>query len=197
MKHDCDVIQDLLPLYVEDMISMKTKKIVEDHLEECVTCRNICQNMKKETGYTKMESTNSLQLFRRRIIYEGILAILVEMLALTYIGKYVFAMPNLLQFIMSEFFIILPLIAFITCFQFAVKKVQKAIGFAIVYTVVELLIFIYLLYMMFNGDIVKVSQEYVITCTLVGGAMGLLPSIAGISAVKFLRWKRNKRCSKS
>lgn len=39
IKLDCEVIQDMLPLYEDDCCSDKTKVLVEDHLKDCETCR--------------------------------------------------------------------------------------------------------------------------------------------------------------
>ena len=41
MKYDCDVIRDLLPLYADRACSEKSRKMVEEHLEECPDCRNL------------------------------------------------------------------------------------------------------------------------------------------------------------
>ena len=45
MKTECDVIRDLLPLYVEDMVSNKSKELIEEHLAECTECRGIYEKM--------------------------------------------------------------------------------------------------------------------------------------------------------
>lgn len=45
MKMDCDIIKDLLPLYVEDMVSEKSKEAVNTHLGECEDCRKIYEEM--------------------------------------------------------------------------------------------------------------------------------------------------------
>lgn len=47
MKIDCDIIKDLLPLYVEGLASEKSKAAVEEHLEECEDCKKIYREMKK------------------------------------------------------------------------------------------------------------------------------------------------------
>ena len=39
MKISCDVVTDLLPLYHDGVCSQSTKKLVEEHLEECESCR--------------------------------------------------------------------------------------------------------------------------------------------------------------
>lgn len=41
MKYECDVIQDLLPLYQDEICSDKSKKIIEEHLKECSNCKSI------------------------------------------------------------------------------------------------------------------------------------------------------------
>lgn len=43
----CEVIRDLLPVYVENVCSCETRKIVEEHLEVCVQCRTEYEEMKK------------------------------------------------------------------------------------------------------------------------------------------------------
>ena len=40
MTVSCDVIKDLLPLYAEDMVSSDSRKLVDEHLVECVQCRS-------------------------------------------------------------------------------------------------------------------------------------------------------------
>lgn len=38
MKLSCDIVQDLLPLYEDDLCSQATREAVEEHLRECETC---------------------------------------------------------------------------------------------------------------------------------------------------------------
>ena len=40
MNISCDVIKDLLPLYHDGVCSEDSKKIVEEHLEHCGSCRD-------------------------------------------------------------------------------------------------------------------------------------------------------------
>lgn len=35
MKISCDVIKDLLPLYIDDILSNDSKNLVDEHIEEC------------------------------------------------------------------------------------------------------------------------------------------------------------------
>lgn len=42
---DCEIVKDLLPLYVDGMVSDVSKKSIEAHLEHCKDCAEIYQNM--------------------------------------------------------------------------------------------------------------------------------------------------------
>ena len=46
-KYDlpCDVIVDLLPLYKENACSEESRRIVEEHLQECENCRELCTDI--------------------------------------------------------------------------------------------------------------------------------------------------------
>lgn len=46
MKLNCNVVYDLLPLYVDEICSEDSKKLVEEHLEECEACKKKCKDMK-------------------------------------------------------------------------------------------------------------------------------------------------------
>ena len=35
MKISCNIIEDLLPLYVDDMVSEDSRQLVEEHLKAC------------------------------------------------------------------------------------------------------------------------------------------------------------------
>ena len=47
MKIDCEVIRDLLPLYADDACSGKSRRMVEEHLQECGACREQLERIRK------------------------------------------------------------------------------------------------------------------------------------------------------
>lgn len=49
MSNECNLIKDMLPLYVEDMVSADTHEFVSKHLEQCVGCRAEFEHMRKTT----------------------------------------------------------------------------------------------------------------------------------------------------
>lgn len=44
----CAVVQDLLPMYAEDLTSEQTARMVKSHLENCGQCRAFYENCQKE-----------------------------------------------------------------------------------------------------------------------------------------------------
>ena len=47
MSDKCNLIKDILPLYVEDMVSADTREFVSEHLEHCAQCRAEFEHMQK------------------------------------------------------------------------------------------------------------------------------------------------------
>ena len=41
----CEIVRDLLPLYVDEMVSDVSKKSIDNHLEQCTKCSEIYQDM--------------------------------------------------------------------------------------------------------------------------------------------------------
>lgn len=46
MKMNCEIVEDLLPLYVDDVCSDQSKVAVEDHLQECDRCRKLIETLR-------------------------------------------------------------------------------------------------------------------------------------------------------
>lgn len=48
MKNNCDIIRDLLPLYVDGICSQDSAKLVEEHLTDCQSCRELLDKLRGE-----------------------------------------------------------------------------------------------------------------------------------------------------
>lgn len=46
MKITCDIVRDLMPLYVDDVCSDDSRKLIEDHINHCSKCQNELAAMK-------------------------------------------------------------------------------------------------------------------------------------------------------
>lgn len=65
MKLDCDVIKDLMPLYVENMVSKKSCALVEEHIKECEECKKMIKVM-KEPEEKIVHNVEPLKEFKRK-----------------------------------------------------------------------------------------------------------------------------------
>lgn len=52
MKLLCEIVQDLLPLYEDDVCSQESKIAVEEHLKDCPICR---EQVKKMGNFSEPE----------------------------------------------------------------------------------------------------------------------------------------------
>ena len=69
MKNECSIIRDLLPLYIENMVSPETAAFVEEHIEVCPACRTELQRMHSESCTSPTDTniqTAPLLSFRRK-----------------------------------------------------------------------------------------------------------------------------------
>lgn len=61
----CKIICDLLPLYIDDVCSDETKKLVESHLEQCSACRSEYEKMKADISLHEAEGIDEKELMKK------------------------------------------------------------------------------------------------------------------------------------
>lgn len=59
MKITCDVIQDLMPSYVDGILSEDSQALVEEHMGTCQECRKMYEIMKAEQGKEQTQIRSS------------------------------------------------------------------------------------------------------------------------------------------
>lgn len=52
-KITCEIIQDLLPLYYDNVCSNESKKMIEEHLVECNSCKGKLDSIKVDIKIPK------------------------------------------------------------------------------------------------------------------------------------------------
>lgn len=89
MRNECNIIRDILPLYIEEIVSEDTVSFVEEHLEKCVACRTELENMKAPNALeivasnTQANDEKPLKAFakmwnrKKRIVISAFAAILL------------------------------------------------------------------------------------------------------------------------
>ena len=84
MNKDCSIVQDLLPLYAEDMLREETKEYVDGHLAQCEACRAELTALKTEDVTPASVSAQPLRDLKRQLQRKKLTAVLLAVaLALT------------------------------------------------------------------------------------------------------------------
>lgn len=75
MKNNtCNIAIDLMPLYVDDMLSAESKKLVEEHISTCPDCREEYRTMAAEVKIPMDVNAKPLKKVKRTIIKRVALA---------------------------------------------------------------------------------------------------------------------------
>lgn len=99
MKFSCEMIQDLLPLYLDGVCSEKSKEAVEEHLKECSNCKatytamrenenmNVCADDAK-WEHQKAASFRAVKkkIFRKQLLVAAVAVVVLGLIALGSIG---------------------------------------------------------------------------------------------------------------
>ncbi len=83
---NCNIINDLLPLYIDDVVSDESRLMVEKHLETCPECRGIMDMMQSSIEYEKDVDVTPFKRLRRKLIWRGIGISLLAALILLVVG---------------------------------------------------------------------------------------------------------------
>lgn len=78
-QYDCNIILDLLPLSIENMVTEETQKVIDQHLLTCESCRQIYEDMTRELDITstKNKRKKKHKYKRKSLIKKGILGYLL------------------------------------------------------------------------------------------------------------------------
>lgn len=103
MKKECEIVRDLLPNYVEDLVGNQTKEFIETHIAECTECKEIFNNMQgniiQESENDFLEEKveiNQIKRYRRKMTTLKIISLIFLLTIITlfisfvtiYIPKY-------------------------------------------------------------------------------------------------------------
>lgn len=95
MNISCEIIRDLLPLYVDDVCSDDSRALVDCHLQQCENCKTELNDMKGDLPQQKViaEEVDSLKAARKartKITIKSILSALAVVLCLMAVGVFLF-----------------------------------------------------------------------------------------------------------
>ncbi|MGM9629135.1 zf-HC2 domain-containing protein [Butyricicoccus sp.] len=117
---DCEVIRDLLPLYVEDMASEASRRLVEEHLEECEDCRRKLEEMRAGgTEKKPVYSSEPLRELRRQLHRHTAVAVSVTAFVMIGIGLLIWSFcidgSDAFGYSLIAMYLVLPLASCVCC----------------------------------------------------------------------------------
>lgn len=82
-KISCNLVKDLLPLVVDEVVSEETKKTVQEHLSVCEDCRKEYEQLKQKLTLPtnpdlRNESAHVLKSMKHKLARKGIIISLVS-----------------------------------------------------------------------------------------------------------------------
>lgn len=85
-RKNCQIIQDLLPNYIDKLTNQETNEFIEKHLEECEECKKIYQNMENKTNNTEelkeKKAVNYFKKYKNKLKFVRILLLIVVLIFL-------------------------------------------------------------------------------------------------------------------
>ncbi len=107
MNKDCSIVQDLLPLYAEDMLREETKDFVDGHLAQCEACRAELAALKADvpSAPVNAQPLRSLKKQLRRKKFTAVLLAVTLALTLAAAGFAYLTAPQYLPYNETEWMI--------------------------------------------------------------------------------------------
>lgn len=104
MNKDCSIVQDLLPLYAEDMLREGTKEYVDGHLAQCEACRAELKALKADvpSAPVSAQPLRSLKKQLRRKKFTAVLLAVTLALTLAAAGFAYLTAPQYLPYSETE-----------------------------------------------------------------------------------------------
>lgn len=112
-NRECSIVRDLLPLYVEDIVSEDTKQFVEEHICQCNECKKELERFESDIPMNKnhQETDDSAQAIKKirldikkKRVFTSVLSSLVSVIVVMLLFAYLTA-PKYLPYTESENFI--------------------------------------------------------------------------------------------
>lgn len=70
MKISCETARDLLPLYVDGIVSDASKRLVEEHLAECRNCTQLLAKMQHNEAETDFQLEKAEVIEKQKILFK-------------------------------------------------------------------------------------------------------------------------------
>lgn len=83
---ECNIIRDLLPSYIDKLLSKESNNLVESHMQTCKECRNVlldmCTEKDEEKVFNHAEEIDYLKGYRKKKKMSIIIAVIITILVI-------------------------------------------------------------------------------------------------------------------
>lgn len=93
----CNIVRDLLPLYADEICSEDSKKLVEEHLSCCKTCRQEMEDYRSHSILSEVDTEQVIKRFRKKLAKKSMLKIVISVilcLLIVFSGYYILFVPE-------------------------------------------------------------------------------------------------------
>lgn len=92
MKITCDIIQDLLPLYEDDVLSEDSRQLVEEHLAGCEKCRqNLVAGSVSSVAANEISASKPLKKIKKKMFRKNaVIALITAICVLVICSSFVY-----------------------------------------------------------------------------------------------------------
>lgn len=144
MKMDCEVIWDLMPLYIEDIANPKSRQLVESHCMECAACKEKMQSMSLKE-YAIKDQGEGLKAFKKSYKKHikamiGIAIYVTLVMVILMEGKLFLNPDEAMGYAILNFYLLLPTASLLCSCLFGTQKWKSKIIFPLVAGIVGVLI---------------------------------------------------------
>lgn len=91
-RNDCKIVEDLLPAYIDSLLSEESKTFVEEHLKTCETCQKSYQGMTSTIQKEEIQNTENIKIIKK---YKRKIKILKVLVALFILAILVFFLSHI------------------------------------------------------------------------------------------------------
>lgn len=78
---NCNVIEDLLPLYKDDVLSEDSKKLVEGHISSCSSCMNSLERLNTEISVPAQKNNEIFKKLKSKLLRKKVIISLVSVVS--------------------------------------------------------------------------------------------------------------------
>ncbi len=79
-KMNCNIANDLIPLYIDDVISKDSKEMLEEHIIKCKQCQQTIEKMKQDIPMVEERNINPFKKIRKKLVVRSIIIVLLLIL---------------------------------------------------------------------------------------------------------------------